>query len=128
MLHGLTMTVLPRASGEGATNVDCVTRKSHEPKLVVPLAELPPEAIENEGVVEVLVNANVVGATVPNSLTPDGNAKEVFTTAAVIVGDTASVVSAVATRGGALPPPPPQATRVKAARKANMRLKSLFTE
>ena len=97
MLHGLTMTVFPWASGEPAGNVDCVTRKWQEPKVVLPLAVLPPEAIENAGVVEVLVNASVVGATVPNSLIPAGKANEVFATAAVVVGDAASVVSAVAT-------------------------------
>jgi hypothetical protein len=52
--------------------------------VVVPVAVLPPAAIENAGVVEVLVNASVVVAVEPNEVTPAGNANVVLATAAVV--------------------------------------------
>ena len=129
-LHGLTVTVCPTASGEPAGNVEAVTRKWHEPNVVVPLAVLPPEAIENAGVVEVLVNATVVVAVVPKEGMPAGNAKDVFATAAVTVGEAGRAASVVATwtgGGGALLPPPPHATSVMAARKVSRTLSVFFT-
>lgn len=77
--------------------MDAVIAKMHEPNVVVPVAVLPPDAIENAGVVAVLVKATVVVAVVPNEDTPDGNAKEVFATAAVVVGEAGRAVSEVAT-------------------------------
>ena len=105
-----------------------MTRKWHEPNDVVPLAVLPPEAIENAGVVEVLVNASVVVAVVPNDETPVGNANVLFVTAAVVVGAAgrATLVVATWTGTGASPPPPPHATRVMATATVNTRLSIFF--
>ena len=116
---------MPTASGEVGGKVDWVIVKMHEPKVVTPVAVLPPELMENAGVVAVLVNASVVVATVPKSVTPAGNSNEVFATAAVVVGDAASVAFAAATCGGSSPPPP-HAARVVATRAANMSLSVLF--
>jgi len=125
MLHGLTVTVCPTASAEPAGNVEEVTRKWHEPNVVVPVAVLPPDAIENAGVVAVLVNATVVVAVVPKDGTPAGNAKGVFATAAVVVGAAAKLVSELATRAG-VSLPPPHAVRKALATKATTSVKVLF--
>lgn len=115
--------VLPVAKGDGGRKVDDVTVKMHEPKVVVPVAVLPPDEMENAGVVEVLVKATVVVDVVPNEVTPEANAKEVSTTAAVTLDDTATFASADATAG--LSPPPPQALKTTAASTASKTCEAL---
>jgi len=124
MLQGWTVTVCPTANGDPAGNVDEVTAKMQEPKVVVPVAVLAPEAIENAGVVAVLVNATVVVAVVPKEATPEGNANGVFATAAVVVGDAARLASAAATWAGSSLPP--QAARKALANRASTSFKVLF--
>ena len=121
------MTVWPTARGEPEGNVDAVTRKWHEPNVVVPVAVLPPEAIENAGVVEVLVNATVVVTVVPKEATPAGNANALFATAAVVVGAAGSATLVVATwTGTGASSLPPQATRVVATATVTKRLSIFF--
>ena len=132
MLQGLTVTVRPTARGWPAGTVDCVTAKMHEPKVVVPVAVLPSELMENAGVVEVLVNATVVVDVVPSDGTPAGKAKGVFVTAVVTAGDagTCAFVVAISTGSGAPPPslpPPPHPARVRATAAADMSLRMFFT-
>lgn len=117
MLQGWTVMTLPTASGDGAVKVEAVIVKMHEPKVVVPVAVLPPDEIENAGVVDVLVNATVVVAVVPNDVTPDGYAKEVLVTADVTAAEAAMEASDVAAAGAESPPPPPppQALKMTAA-------------
>ena len=119
------MTVCPTANGDPAGNVDDVTAKMQEPKVVVPVAVLAPEAIENAGVVAVLVKATVVVAVVPKEVTPEGNANGVFATAAVVVGDAARLASAAATWAG-VSSLPPQPARKALATTANSSVKVLF--
>jgi hypothetical protein len=97
MLQGSTVIVLPTVNGEGGRKVDCVIVKWHEPKVVVPVAVSPPELMENAGVVDVLVNATVVVAVVPNDETPPGYENAVFMTAAVVVGEAGSEAFVAAT-------------------------------
>ena len=84
----------------------------------------PPDAIEKSGVVDVLVNATVVVAVVPKSVTPESNENDWFATAEVTVGDAASVALEAATSSASLPPPHP--ARVPATASVNARLRSLF--
>ncbi len=65
MLQGLTVMVLPTAKGDDASKVDEVIVKMHEPKVVVPVAVLPPDEMVNAGVAEVSLNATVVVDVVP---------------------------------------------------------------
>ena len=114
-VQGLIMMVRPTARGEPAGKFDVTIVKMHDPKVVVPVAVLTPEAMLNDGVALVLVKAKVVGAVVPKPSTPVGNAKGVLTTAfaSLAVTDWAKLDEVV--RVGVGPesePPPPQATRV----------------
>lgn len=65
----------------------------HEPKRNAPVAELPPDAILNPGLLLEPVNVTVVSVVVPNCGTPDENEKGVSASAAVMVPLAASVVS-----------------------------------
>jgi hypothetical protein len=127
MLHGLTTIVCPWASLLPDGKVEVTTAKSHEPKVVVPVAVLPPDAIENAGVVDVLVNASVVVPVVPKSGTPAVNVNGTFATAgavAAVVGMTAS--DATTATGAGSPPPPPQAVRLAATTMADAQASSFF--
>jgi hypothetical protein len=86
------------------------TAKMQEPNCVVPVAVPVDVAIENAGVVDVLVKVIVVGVVVPNAETPLGNANGTLATAGAVVEFVANVVSAAATSVGADPPPPHDAT------------------
>jgi hypothetical protein len=97
MLQGSTVITLPTNSNDGGENVDWKILKMQEPNCVVPVAEFGPETIENAGVVAVLVKATVVVAVVPKAATPAGNAKGMFDTAAVVVGEAARAASVAAT-------------------------------
>lgn len=93
MLHGFTVTVWPFASAWPAGNDEPVTTKMHEPKRSVPVAELPPDAILNPGLLLEPVNVTVVSEVVPNCGTPDENENGVSASAAVMVPLAAKVVS-----------------------------------
>ena len=64
----------------------------HEPKLSEPLAELPPDAILNAGLLLEPLNVTVVSAVVPNCVTPVENENGVSATADVTVPLAANVV------------------------------------
>ena len=106
----------PRPTVRGpAGKFDDTIVKMHDPKVVVPVAVLTPEAMLNDGVALVLVKAKVVGAVVPKPSTPVGNAKGVLTTAFVSLAVTDWAKLDEVVRVGVGPesePPPPQATRV----------------
>src|SRR6478609_4627349 len=120
MLQGLTVKVLPSARGECAGNVDEAILKMHEPKVVAPIAVLPPDVTVKAGIGDVSLNVTVVADVLPNEVTPEGNENAVLTTAPVTAGDTATVVSAIATAGASLPPlPPPHALKTAAAATAS---------
>ena len=70
-----------------------MTTKMHEPKRSVPVAELPPDAILNPGLLLEPVNVTVVSVVVPNCETPDENENGVSASAAVMVPLAAKVVS-----------------------------------
>ena len=113
-VQGLVLAARPTARGPaGKVVADGV--KMHDPKVVVPVAVLTPEAMLNDGVALVLVKAKVVGAVVPKPSTPVGNAKGVLTTAFVSLAVTDWAKLDEVVRVGVGPesePPPPQATRV----------------
>jgi hypothetical protein len=126
MLQGVTARVFPSARGEGAGNVDEATLKMHESKVVAPIAVLPPDVTVKAGMGDVSLNVTVVADVLPNNETPEGNENAVLTTAPVMAGDTATVVSATAIAGGASPPaPPPQALKTTAAATASKTCNSL---
>jgi hypothetical protein len=127
MLQGFTTMVCPTESRWPAGNVDAVIWKWHEPNVVTPVAVLPPEAMENAGVVDVLVNVSVVDAVVPKSVTPAGKENGTAVTAVVVVPVAATVVGAATTSVGAgSPPPPPHAVRLAATTSANTDARVLF--
>ena len=92
--------------------------KIQEPKLVKPVAVVPPDEILNVGELPPLVNCSVVAAVVPNSGTPAGKVYGVFTMAATTAGEAGAIRFAVATivgAGGVLLPPSPHAANVMIA-------------
>ena len=93
--HGSIVTVFPTANGLGATKSDVVIVKMQEPKLMVPLAFLPPEAMATVGAAPVPANATVVAAVVPIAGTA-GKVNVLFKTAVTIA-------CAVATAAGVAP-------------------------
>lgn len=130
MLHGFTLTTLPRANGDSAGKVEAVTVKIHDPKVVTPDAVLPLLVIVKAGVALLLVKATVVGParvtgvalavlSVPEKpllkVATIGAAFVVAgTKAATLVAVTAAVISAFATGTVAGESLPPQAANAAA--------------
>jgi hypothetical protein len=112
VVHGLTVTVWPLDKGRPAGNEELEILKIQEPKVVVPVAVLPPEVILNAGVSPPLVNVRVVAAVVPNSGTPEGKPNVVPANAPAIVPLTFSVVSPAATKARPALLPSPQADSI----------------
>jgi hypothetical protein len=126
-LQGFTVIVLPFASRLPVGNVEALIAKMHDPNVVVPVAVFPPEAIENAGVVDVLVHITVVVLVVAKSEMPAGNVNGILVTAAVVAAFAGSVVSPATTWTGAgSPPPPPHAVRAAAVKTASARLSIFF--
>lgn len=88
--------MLPTPSGDSGGKVDDTILKIHEPKVVVPEAELPCEVMANAGAAEAVVNTRVVAAVVPNEGTPAGKVNGACTTADATDGDALKVASAAA--------------------------------
>lgn len=114
-LQGLTVTVCPNASGFPAGKLELVTLKIQDPNSVVPAAVLLPEAMENAGVVAVLVNCTVVVPEVPNEVTPLGKVKGVLATAPATAELAFTVASPEATKTEGAGSLPPQAIETAAA-------------
>ena len=90
----------------------------HEPNLVTPVATAPPEAMLKAGESAVFVKATVVALVVPNDGTPDGKAKGVFTTAAVVLAATGAAMLVVDVTEEKPPEPEPLSPPPQAAREA----------
>ena len=101
-----------------------------EPKVVTPVAVLPPEVMLKVGEAAVLVRAKVVAVpVVPKAGTPAGKLKGVLTTAAAfnaVTGVETLAVLVTEEKPGELLPPPPQAARVTAKIAANPNFESFI--
>jgi hypothetical protein len=119
--HGLTVIVAPKAIAWGATNVDVVTVKLHEPTVVVPEALSGAVLTLNTGVaalVSFAENDSVVASVVPKSGTPVSKDKEAAYKTGVVVAVTGTTASSVTTSALGSEDFSPQAATRSAAAKA----------
>lgn len=130
ILQGFTFTTLPIANGDSGGNVEAVTVKIQDPKVVLPVAVLPPLVMANAGVALLLVKATVVapvratGVAPAVPSVPEKPLAKVATVgvapavagarATMLVALTAAVVFLFATDIGSGESPPPQAASVAA--------------
>ena len=107
-----------------------MTVTMQEPKVVTPVAVLPPEVMLKVGEAAVLVRAKVVAVpVVPKAGTPAGKLKGVLTIAAAfnaVTGVERLAVDVMEAKLGEPPlPPPPQAARLTVRIAANPNFESL---